>query len=363
MRRAEPTLRTRPFRVPDEGPELTVVVPVHNERENVAAVAERTLRAVDSLGLRVDILFVDDGSIDETPRLLEELADRHSCIGVLTLSRNFGHQAAVSAGIEHAGGCAVVVMDGDLQDPPELIPAMVGAWRDGAEVVYAVRRSRAGSPLLRLAYWSFYRLLRLVCDLPIPIDSGDFGLLGPRAVAALRALPERLRFLRGLRAFVGFRQVAIGFDRPRRAAGEPKYRLTSLVRLAVDGLVSFSGYPLRLVSYLGVAVALVALGLTVWVLRDALVHQTAPRGWASLLVVMLFLGALQMIGLGIVGEYVRGIFLEAKGRPAYIVQDHRPGRAAATGRPPRRPKRLRLQAAHAVHPRKAPLRSIRRPAL
>jgi dolichol-phosphate mannosyltransferase len=312
-----------------DSPELSVVVPVHNERENVGEVESRTARAVASTGLSFELLFVDDGSTDGTAELIDDLARRDPRVGVVTLSRNFGHQAAVSAGLEHARGRAVVVMDGDLQDPPELIPALVAAWREGYEVAYAVRRSRQGSVALRGSYWLFYRVLRAVSDLRIPLDSGDFGLMDRRVVDALNDLPERLRFVRGLRTFVGFRQVGIPFDRPDRAAGMAKYRLRSLVRLAVNGLISFSGYPLRLVTYLGLVVAAVAVGLTAWVLRDALVYQTAPRGWASLLLVVLVLGALQMLSLGVIGEYVHGTFLEAKRRPSYIVRGYRPSGGSA----------------------------------
>lgn len=342
-------------------PELSVVIPVRNESENIQSLVARTIRALSPLGLTFELLFIDDGSTDATPELLRELAHRDRRIGILTLSRNFGHQAAVSAGLDHARGRLVVVMDGDLQDPPELIPQLVAAWREGAEVVYAVRRTRREPVPLRAAYWLFYRLLRLTSDLPLPLDSGDFCLLDRRAVDAIRQLPERLRFHRGLRAYVGFRQVGVPYDRPRRAAGRTKYGISSLTRLAVDGLVSFSGYPLRLVSYLGASVAVIALGLLVWVLRDALLNHTAPRGWASLLVVTLFMGAIQMLSLGIVGEYVRGTYLEAKQRPTYILRDYLPGGGQSSDAAGRGLKGLRRHPAHpllAQRPRRG-LRPVR----
>jgi dolichol-phosphate mannosyltransferase len=237
----------------------------------------------------------------------------------------------VTAGLDHARGRAVVVMDGDLQDPPEVIPSLVERWSEGFDVVYAVRRNRKEGPARRLGYFAFYRLLNAISDLDIPLDSGDFCLMDRKVVDAINALPERARFVRGLRTFVGFRQVGVEYDRQARGAGRPKYTLRALVGLAVDGLVSFSGYPLRLLTYLGIGTSALAAGLTGWVFLDAFAHHTAPRGWASVIVAVLFMGSMQMIGLGIVGEYVRLIFLEAKGRPTYIVGEYRPGAGPAPG--------------------------------
>jgi glycosyltransferase involved in cell wall biosynthesis len=335
-------------------PTLSVVVPVHNEQENVGEVFRRSRAALESAAIDFELVFVDDGSTDLTGTLLDELRRFDPRVRVVILSRNFGHQAAVTAGIEHARGRAVVVMDGDLQDPPELIPELVRAWRDGFDVVYAVRRSRRESWPLRLGYWLFYRLWRAVSELDIPLDSGDFSLMDRRVVEVLTHLPERLRFVRGLRTFVGFRQTGIPFDRPARHAGRAKYGPRALVRLAVDGLVSFSSYPLHIVTYVGLLVALIALVLTGWVLWDAALRHSAPRGWASTLVVMLFLGSVQMLSLGIVGEYIRRIFLEVKGRPGYIVRECResPARGLGVSSP-----RRRGLIAHSPHRRRpAPLR-------
>jgi dolichol-phosphate mannosyltransferase len=210
-------------------------------------------------------------------------------------------------------------MDGDLQDPPEALPQFYSRWLEGFDIVYAVRQNRKEGRSKRLAYFLFYRLLKAISDLDIPLDSGDFCLMDRRVVDALRALPERRRFVRGLRTFVGFRQVGLAYERAARAAGRPKYTLWALFGLAVDGLVSFSSYPLRLVTYLGLAVAALATALTVWVLADAFYHGTAPQGWASLIIVVLFLGSIQMASLGIIGEYIRLIFWETKQRPTYIV--------------------------------------------
>jgi glycosyltransferase involved in cell wall biosynthesis len=317
-----------------DAPEISVVVPLHDEQENLAELHRRLGVVLGSLGVPYEILLVDDGSRDDTARRIGQLQDSDPAVCSLHLSRNFGHQAAVSAGLDHARGRAVVVMDGDLQDPPELITRFVELWRDGVDVVYAIRRRRAEGLLKRLGYAAFYRLLKAVSEVDVPLDSGDFCLLDRRVVDALTAMPERVRFVRGLRSFVGFRQEGIPYDRPARLAGTSKYPLRSLIALAIDGLISFSGRPLRLVTYLGIASATACAILTVWALADALGSRSAPRGWASTLVVALFLGSIQLISLGIVGEYVRLIFLEVKGRPSYLVARHRGG-----SQPPRRRRR------------------------
>ncbi len=210
-------------------------------------------------------------------------------------------------------------MDGDLQDPPEVLGQFLERWQEGYEVVYAIRARRKEGILKRAGYFSFYRLLRLISDLDIPLDSGDFCLMDRRVVRTLRRLPERIRFVRGLRTFAGFRQVGLAYERDGRQAGTPKYTWRSLVGLAVNGLISFSSYPLHLVTYLGLASAGLASLLAVWVLYDAISAHSAPHGWASTVTVVLFMSAIQLISLGIMGEYIRTIFLETKGRPTYIV--------------------------------------------
>jgi polyisoprenyl-phosphate glycosyltransferase len=321
---------------PDGDPEISVVVPLYNEEENVADLHRRLVLALDGMRIPYEILFVNDGSRDATRSLIDALQTRDSHLSLIHLSRNFGHQPAVSAGLDHARGRCVTVMDGDLQDPPEVIPQFVQLWREGNDVVYAVRQKRKESALKKLGYFTFYRLLRAISDIEIPLDSGDFCLMDRRVVEALRNLPERARFVRGLRTFVGFRQVGLAYEREARVAGQPKYSILVLVRLAIDGLVSFSSYPLRLgTTYLGVATAAISGLLLIWVLVDALVNHTAPRGWASVLATVLFMGSVQLISLGILGEYIRLIFLESKRRPSYIIDtykiasDNFAGRAAS----------------------------------
>jgi len=322
--------------------DLSVVIPVHDEAENLAPLLRRLVDALEGLNLTFEVVFVDDGSLDASPQILRALQDGDPRVGVIALSRNFGHQAAVTAGLDHARGRAAVVMDGDLQDPPEVIPSLVDRWRLGFDVAYAIRRNRKESWPKRLGYFGFYRLLGAIAELDIPLDSGDFCLMDRRVVLALNALPERARFVRGLRTFVGFRQVGVPYDRAARHSGVPKYTFRALLGLAVDGIVSFSGYPLRLLTYLGIATATLAVALTAWVFFDAFVHQSAPRGWASVIVAVLFMGSMQMVGLGIVGEYVRLIFLETKGRPSYIVAEHRPAALDQSGVRDRVHGRLRV---------------------
>jgi len=303
-------------------PVLSVVVPLYNEEDNINELHRRLDLTLRSLEFSYEILFIDDGSRDETPALIHALRETDRNLACVRLSRNFGHQAAVSAGIDHGRGQALIVMDGDLQDPPEVLPQFVAKWREGNEVVYAVRRYRKENLLRRGAYATFYRILNAISDLDIPLDSGDFCLMDRRVVDLLKHLPERMRFIRGLRSFVGFRQVGLPYERAARSSGRSKYTLPRLIGLALDGLVSFSSYPLRLVTHVGLATIFVAMILLVWVLRDAFGRQSAPTGWASTIVVVLFMGAVQLFGIGILGEYLRLIFLEVKQRPTYIVQTY-----------------------------------------
>jgi dolichol-phosphate mannosyltransferase len=314
-------------------PLVSVVVPLYNEEENIGELHRRLKAVLDDLPGDSEIVFVNDGSRDATRRLADELSARDPNLVVLHLSRNFGHQAAVTAGIDQARGEAVVVMDGDLQDPPEVLAQFLRLWRDGHDVVYAVRRHRKENWFKRLGYFLFYRLLGAISELSIPLDSGDFCLMDRKVVEALKALPEHRRFVRGLRTFVGFRQVGLEYERSSREAGRPKYTLRALLGLAIDGLVSFSSYPLRLVTYLGLTTAFLALVLTIWALSDAIYRHSAPQGWASIVIVVLFMGSVQLVCLGITGEYIRLIFLETKQRPTYIIES-RQDRETLAGRGP-----------------------------
>jgi dolichol-phosphate mannosyltransferase len=296
---------------------LSVVVPLYNEEENLPELYRRLVQSLESAGQAFELVFVNDGSRDGTPALLQDLHARDARVVVVSLTRNFGHQAAISAGMDAATGQAVILMDGDLQDPPEVLPQFVEAWRRGNDVVYAVRTKRKEGFLKRVCYAAFYRVYRALSNLDVPLDSGDFCLLDRKVLDAMQALPERNRFVRGLRTFVGFKQVGLEYERAARQAGQPKYTFTALCRLALDGVINFSNAPLTMVSYAGgLCLALALLGGTV-TLGAGMLGNDVPGWWITCLVVSFFTG-LQLSALGIVAEYVRRIFLETKGRPTYL---------------------------------------------
>ena len=306
--------------------DLCVVVPAYNEERNVAVLHRELTEALDASGITFDVLFVDDGSRDRCAESIRQLVAEHSNVRALILSRNFGHQAAVSIGLLHARGRAVAVMDADLQDRPADLVTLYRTWQQGADVAYAVRRSRRENALLRACYRGFYRVLNTVAKIPIPLDSGDFCVMDAAFVQKLNELPERLRFVRGLRAWLGGRQVAVPVDRDARRAGQPQYSFVKLVRLAFDGIVSFSDAPLRFASVLGLffsAVAFIgALVVVVWKLVGLLPDGA---GIATIALSVLFLGGVQLVSIGILGEYVGRLFEEVKGRPIAVVQEHLEG--------------------------------------
>ncbi len=300
--------------------DLSVVVPAHDEEANLEALWARVRPVLDEAGA-CELIVVDDGSRDGTWAKICELAAADDRVVGLRLSRNFGQQGALTAGLEAAQGRAVACIDADLQDPPELLLDMLERWRDGAEVVYGVRRHRAGSLPKRIAYRAFYRLYRSLAEIEVPLDSGDFALLDRRVVDELVGLPERTRFLRGLRTWVGFRQEAFEYDRPDREAGAPSYTLSKLVRLGVDGLVSLSSFPLRLASILGMLVALAGVVYVGVAVVAKVAGADIPPGWTSLMAVTLVLGGSQLLVIGVLGEYVARIYEEVKRRPHSVVRD------------------------------------------
>lgn len=301
-------------------PELSVIIPVYNEEDTLDPLIRRLTSVLDEFGEPYEILFIDDGSHDASLSMLRAFHADNPRIKCLSLSRNFGHQVAVSCGLDHAVGRAVVVMDGDLQDPPEILPDLVARWREGFDVVYAVRRQRKENVVKRAAYASFYWLLHKVSYLDIPLDSGDFSLMDRRVVDVLKTMPERNRFVRGLRTWVGLKQTPFMYERSARFAGESKYGLTKLMRLAFDGLVSYSFVPLRLVSNLGMLVSLSALAYMAYLIADRWFGARGTiEGWTSTVVIVLFIGGVQLLSLGIIGEYIGRIFDEVKQRPQYVV--------------------------------------------
>lgn len=303
---------------------LSVVVPVLNERQVLDAFYERTKSVLESLeGLDHEILFVDDGSTDGSYERLVELTEEDARVRVLKLSRNFGHQIAITAGVDRARGDAVVLIDADLQDPPELIADFVEAWRAGYDVVYGVRTEREGETRGKLfTARMFYRLLARFTEIDIPPNVGDFRLIGPAALTQLRKLREKDRFVRGLVSWIGLRQKGIPYSRDPRRAGETKYPYRKMLKFALDGITSFSSAPLRLATWFGYAAAALAFLYLVSVFVQKALGYTV-QGWATIMVAMLFLGSVQLICLGIVGEYVGRIFNEIKPRPMYVVQEER----------------------------------------
>jgi glycosyltransferase involved in cell wall biosynthesis len=305
----------------DRAPTLSVVIPIFNEEETLQALFERLTAALDPLEDAFEVIFVNDGSRDASERMLREFQARDPRFKSVHFSRNFGHQTAITCGLDHARGRAVVAMDGDLQDPPEVLPDLLARWREGYDVVYAVRQKRKEGPFKRTAYKVFYWLLRRVSYLDIPLDSGDFSLIDHRVVDILKSMPERNRFVRGLRTWAGFRQIGYEYAREARFAGESKYSLGKLMKLAFDGLVSYSYVPLRLVSNVGLLVSATALGYMGYLLLSRLFGGTPIAGWTSTVVIVLFLGGVQLLSLGVIGEYVGRIFEEVKQRPHYVVRE------------------------------------------
>jgi dolichol-phosphate mannosyltransferase len=300
--------------------ELSVVVPVLDEEALIPELARRLAREIDGLGVAAEVILVDDGSTDGTLAAIARLHAGDGRFKGLALSRNFGHQAAISAGLAHAKGDAVVVMDGDLQDPPEAIGPLWEKLREGFDVVYAVRASRPEPAWKRLSYRAFYRLLGRSAAVPIPRDAGDFGIMSRRVVDQLAAIPERRRFVRGLRAWVGFRQCGLPIDRAPRLAGRPKYTASKLVSLALDGLVGFSEAPLRWAGLLGLGAGAGGVVALLAATARAVFGAVVPA-WAWVGAIALVFGGAQLLALAILGEYVSRIAQEVGGRPPYIVRE------------------------------------------
>jgi glycosyltransferase involved in cell wall biosynthesis len=301
---------------------LDIVVPAYNEEAGLEAFYARLRPVIDGLDLSVRVLFVDDGSSDRTAAICRELAARDPRIGLLRLSRNFGHQAALTAGLDHASADAVITMDSDLQHPPEKLPEFVAAWRAGAEVVSGVRGEAVHSGFMkRTSSALFYRLLNVISSLPITPDSPDFRLLDRKVVRAIRQLREQSRFLRGIYAWVGFKQVQVSYVEGARRAGESHYGPLDMLLLALSAVLSFSRAPLRMATYLGLAVSALAFVFGVYALTMNLVFHEVIRGWTSLAVLVSFLSGVQLLTLGVLGEYLGQVLEESKRRPLYLVAD------------------------------------------
>jgi len=298
-------------------------MPVFNEEAALPEMYRRLKRVLTDLGLSHEIIFVNDGSTDNSWNVILSLADRDPAVKAIGLSRNFGHQVAITAALDASVGAAVVVMDADLQDPPELIAVMYAKFSDGYDVVYAQRRTRVGETWWKRATAkAFYRLMHRMTTLDIPLDTGDFRLMSRRVADDLRRFQEHSRFIRGLVTWVGYNQTPVFYDRDRRFAGHTKFSTTAMVKFAIDGITSFSGRPLRLASHIGLFLAMISMAAMLGLIAYKLLGGTGlVQGWTSLIVVVLFLGGVQLLAIGVAGEYIGRIYEQVQGRPFYLVKD------------------------------------------
>lgn len=308
-------------------PTLSIIVPIFNEADVIQLLAERlkivfaSAQCVENKIARVEYIFVDDGSQDESSMLLSQFFEVGREAKIIRFSRNFGHQPAVTAGLEHSSGDLVAIIDADLQDPPELIWQMIDQWRAGFDVVYGLRVNRKENRIKRIAYWGFYRVYRWLSPIQVPVDSGDFCLMSRRVVNQINALPERLRFVRGLRSWVGFKQCGIAYDRPERAAGATKYNFHRLYKLATDGIASLSVRPLQVAQVLALSYLLASIVLTLFITYRLLLGQVANPEMYLLILLLLFSNSLILFSIYVLGAYIGRSYQEIKGRPTYIIQE------------------------------------------
>ncbi len=314
-------LSPTPLFMPDRRrPEVSIVIPVYEEEQNLPLLYERLTRVMHETEPDYEVVLVDDGSRDRSVEIMHGLASHDSRVVVVELSRNFGHQVAISAGLDYARGDGVIIMDADLQDPPEVLPQFIAKWREGHAVVYAIREQRKEGWLKRLLYSLFYRALQRIANIDIPLDAGDFCIMDRRVVETLNGMPERNRFVRGIRSWVGLDQVGLAYERQARYAGRAKYSYRRLVYLALDGLISFSFVPLRMITILGFIVSAMSILLAIGYTIQKLTFGLTPPGFATTVVAIFFLAGIQLITIGVIGEYVGRIFEEVKRRPLYVVR-------------------------------------------
>ena len=303
-----------------ERPVLSLVLPIYNEEPVIPELQKRLDEFLGEIGVSWEVVFVNDGSKDRSFELLNALCQREPRYKLVSFARNFGHQLAITAGVDYASGQAVVVMDADLQDPPEVVADMLKKWREGYDVVYAVREKRENEGIFkRLTAALFYRTLRALVGVAIPIDTGDFRLMSRRVVIALRALKETNRFVRGMVAWIGFKQAAVHYVRKGRFAGETHYPLRKMIRFALDGIISFSTVPLRVATWLGALSGLAAIGVALWTIYERFFGQGIVPGWSTIMIAVSLASSAQLLMTGILGEYVGRIYTEVKGRPLYVV--------------------------------------------
>ncbi|SFF55276.1 glycosyltransferase family 2 protein [Thermoflexibacter ruber] len=303
--------------------DISIVIPIYNEALNINLLYERLTKVLLSMGVSYELIFVNDGSKDNSISLLKFLAAKHQEVKYIDLSRNFGHQIAVSAGLDKTTGKRVVIIDADLQDPPELIADLYAKMNEGYEVVYAKRKRRKGESFLKLLTAKlFYRILSNITSIHIPVDTGDFRLMDSKVVEALRQMPERHKFLRGQISWVGYRQTFIAYERDERHAGKTGYTYRKMFRFALDGITAFSNFPIKLVTVMGFLVSIVAFLMIIYTFYvKYFTNQDVERGWASLMVAILFLGGVQLISIGILGEYISRINTDVRKRPLYFIKE------------------------------------------
>ena len=301
-------------------PAISVVIPVFDEEENLPILYQRLTKVLGDVEPDYELIFVDDGSRDNSLQILEELAETDPHVIIVQLARNFGHQIAISAGLDFSRGDGVIIMDADLQDPPEVLPEFIEKWRQGHDIVYAIRTNRKEGWFKLRAYTFFYRILQRIANIQIPLDAGDFCIMDRKAVVILTSMPERNRFIRGIRSWIGLDQVGLAYDRDPRYAGQPKFTLSRLIYLALDGLVSFSFLPLRAISILGFIISFISIILAISYTIQKITSGLNPPGFATTIVAIFFLAGIQLITLGVIGEYVGRIFEEVKRRPLYVVK-------------------------------------------
>jgi len=300
---------------------VSIVIPIYNEQETIPELHRRITQAMAHAAEPYEIIYINDCSKDNSIDELKRCAHEGTHVKVIDLARNFGHQIAISAGIDSANGDSVILMDGDLQDPPELLPKLITLWKDGYDVIYTVKRSRKENALKRLAFHSFYKLMVMFSSIPIPMEAGNFSLMDRKVVNVLQSMPERNRYIAGMRAWAGFKQTSVEYDREARFAGKPQMTIRGLMHLAFDGIFSFSNAPLRLATYVGVFIAFLAFLGMLYVLYAKLFTDKATPGWASPIFSILFMGGLILLTLGIIGEYLGRIYDEVKQRPLYVIKE------------------------------------------
>ncbi|GHE60253.1 glycosyltransferase family 2 protein [Roseivirga thermotolerans] len=303
-------------------PEVSIVIPLYNEEDVFTELIERLTKLIDSFHKKIEVILVDDGSTDSTALLIRELALKDERFQSIILSRNFGHQIALSAGLRQISATeAVFIIDADLQDPPELLQQFYKLYEEGYDVVYAIRKNRKEGVLKKLAYATFYRIMDKISFVHIPLDAGDFSLISARMAKLLNEMPEESRYLRGMRSWLGFKQIGVEYDRAKRISGESKYSLKKLLQLAFNGIFNFSEFPIKLITNLGLLTILSSLGYLFYVLAKKLIYGNVPEGFTGLLFVLVLFGGIQMLSLGLIGEYVLRIFFQIKQRPLFVIRE------------------------------------------